>query len=45
MYPGAGQGWTLYDIGIPAEKYVPLTFVKTEGWNRQRKALVAAVMG
>jgi hypothetical protein len=40
-----GQEWTIYDIGIPTEKYVPLTFVKTEDWNRQRKALVAAVMG
>jgi hypothetical protein len=40
-----GNEWTVYDIGIPTEKYVPLTFVKTDDWKRQREALVAAVMG
>ena len=36
--------WTVYDIGIPTDNYVPLTFVKTEDWQQQRDALVAAVM-
>lgn len=40
-----GQEWTIYDIGIPTDKYVPLTFVKTQDWKEQRDALVAAVMG
>lgn len=40
-----GSEWTIYDIGIPTEKYVPLTFVKTQDWQKQRDALVAAVMG
>ena len=40
-----GKDWTIYDIGIPTEKYVPLTFVKTQDWQKQRDALVSAVMG
>ena len=40
-----GKEWTIYDIGIPTDNYVPLTFVKTADWQKQREALVAAVMG
>jgi len=40
-----GNEWTIYDIGMPTDTYVPLTFVKTQDWQRQREALVAAVMG
>jgi len=40
-----GNEWTIYDIGMPTDKYVPLTFVKTEDWQKQRDALVAAVRG
>lgn len=38
-----GKDWMIYHIGIPSEDYVPLTFVKTKDWNRQRKLIVDAV--
>jgi hypothetical protein len=31
-----GDEWMVYDIGIPTETYVPLTFVKTNDWLMQR---------
>ena len=40
-----GEEWTVYNIGIPNEKYVPMTFVKTEDWQRQRELMLDAVMG
>lgn len=40
-----GQEWSIYNIGIPTDDYVPLTFVKTEDWIRQRHALQEAVTG
>jgi hypothetical protein len=38
-----GDEWMIYHIGIPSEDYVPLTFVKTEDWTRQRKLIIEAV--
>lgn len=38
-----GNEWMIYDIGIPTEDYVPLTFVNVEDWNKQRKLLLEAV--
>lgn len=40
-----GEEWTIYNIGIPSDDYVPLTFVKTEDWIRQRQAMLTAAMG
>ena len=31
-----GEEWMIYHIDIPTEDYVPLTFVKTKDWQRQR---------
>lgn len=31
-----GDDWMIYNIGMPTDDYVPLTFVKTEDWARQR---------
>ncbi len=38
-----GSEWTIYNIGIPTENYVPLTFVKTIDWIKQRQALQSAI--
>ncbi len=35
--------WSIYHIGMPTDNYVPLTFVKTKDWIRQRTALKRAV--
>lgn len=40
-----GDEWTVYNIGIPNDKYVPLTFVKTADWERQRRVMLEAVVG
>ena len=39
-----GKDWMVYHIGIPNENYVPMTFVKTEDWERQRQLVLEAVM-
>lgn len=39
-----GKDWMIYQIGIPTEQYVPLTFVKTDDWERQRLLMLKAVM-
>lgn len=39
-----GDEWTIYNIGLPGEEYVPLTFVKTSDWERQRRMMKEAVM-
>jgi len=37
------EGWEIYDIGLPTDEYVPLTFINKEDWAKQhyllRKAL------
>ena len=38
-----GKEWMIYHIGIPTEDYVPLTFVKTEDWERQRRLILEVV--
>ena len=38
-----GKEWSIYNIGVPTDNYVPLTFVKTEDWIKQRQALQNAV--
>ena len=40
-----GEDWMVYHIGIPTEKYVPMTFVKTSDWERQRQLTMEAVLG
>ncbi len=39
-----GTEWMVYQIGIPNDKYVPMTFVKTKDWERQRQLVMEAVM-
>ena len=39
-----GDEWMLYNIGLPTENYVPLTFVKVADWEQQRKQIRDAVM-
>ena len=39
-----GNEWMIYNIGLPGDKYVPLTFIKTEDWMRQRQWNVASVL-
>ncbi|MDH3649560.1 MAG: hypothetical protein OEQ53_07745 [Saprospiraceae bacterium] len=43
LIQGYGDDWMIYNIGIPTDKYVPLTFVKAEDWYRQRVLLMEAV--
>jgi hypothetical protein len=31
------QEWMLYYIGAPTDEFVPITFVKKEDWQKQRK--------
>ncbi len=38
-----GKDWTIYDIGIPTDNYVPLTFVNTADWSKQRSLLRQAL--
>ena len=38
-----GEDWMIYDIGIPTEHYVPLTFVKCKDWIKQRQRIMQAV--
>jgi hypothetical protein len=40
---GYGKDWMVYDIGMPTEKYVPLTFVKTDDYIMQRSRILEAV--
>ena len=40
-----GEEWMVYHIGMPTERYVPMTFVKTEDWKRQRQLMMEAVLG
>lgn len=40
-----GEEWTIYNIGMPTENYVPLTFIKTADWERQRLMIKEAVIG
>ena len=40
-----GEEWMIYNIGVPNDRYVPMTFVKTEDWARQRSWLMSAVLG
>ncbi len=39
-----GDEWMIYHIDIPTEEYVPLTFVKTIDWKRQRSLMMEALM-
>lgn len=39
-----GDDWMIYNIGIPTEDYVPLTFVHKEDWTRQRQLVREAVV-
>ncbi|MFD2571019.1 hypothetical protein ACFSUS_10270 [Spirosoma soli] len=36
---GYDQDWKLYYIGAPTDDFVPVTFVKKEDWEKQRKLL------
>ena len=38
-----GDDWMIYYIGVPNENHVPLTFVKTEDWARQRYLMMNSV--
>ena len=38
-----GNDWMIYNIGVPNDSYVPLTFVKTEDWARQRFLMHEAI--
>ncbi|MBX2815254.1 MAG: hypothetical protein KTR24_04635 [Saprospiraceae bacterium] len=38
-----GDDWMIYNIGLPTDDYVPLTFVHKEDWLRQRELLMEAV--
>ena len=38
-----GDEWMIYDIGIPTDDYVPLTFVRTDDWLKQRGRIMQAV--
>ena len=38
-----GDEWMIYHIGMPTDDYVPLTFVKTEDWVRQRYLIKEAL--
>lgn len=38
-----GNEWMIYNIGMPTEEYVPLTFVKTDDWTRQRFLMMDAL--
>ena len=38
-----GEDWMIYDIGIPTDNYVPLTFVRVDDWMRQRMLIRQAV--
>ena len=40
-----GEDWMIYNIGMPTDNYVPLTFVKTKDWSRQRQLMMEAVLG
>jgi hypothetical protein len=40
-----GEEWMVYHIGLPSENYIPMTFVKTSDWERQRKLMMEAVLG
>ncbi|HPG05330.1 MAG TPA: hypothetical protein P5275_05295 [Saprospiraceae bacterium] len=35
-----GEEWSIYHIGSPTETFVPLTFIRTDDWNRQRKMMM-----
>ena len=39
-----GDEWMIYNIEIPTEEYVPLTFVKRADWERQRRLMMEEVM-
>ena len=39
-----GEDWMIYHIGIPTENYVPLTFVKTADWVRQRQLMMESIL-
>lgn len=38
-----GSEYMIYNIGMPTENYVPLTFVKSEDWIRQRALMMSAI--
>jgi len=38
-----GDDWMIYHIDIPTDKYIPLTFVKTKDWERQRILMMEAL--
>ena len=40
-----GDEWMIYNIGVPNDRYVPMTFVKTADWVKQREWLMSAVLG
>ncbi len=40
-----GEDWMVYHIGMPTDDYVPMTFVKTSDWERQRRLMMEAVIG
>lgn len=39
-----GDEWMIYNIGVPTDDYVPLTFVHKEDWMRQRQAVKKALV-
>jgi hypothetical protein len=42
MLSAYDQDWVLYYIGAPTDDFVPITFVKKEEWQQQRR-MVARV--
>lgn len=38
-----GDDWMIYHIGLPTDEYVPLTFVRTSDWERQRQLIADAL--
>ena len=42
MLSGYDQDWTLYYIGSPTDKFVPITFVKKEDLVKQRQLMTMA---
>ena len=45
LVTGYEDEWMVYDIGMPTDRYVPLTFVKLSDWKRQRELMMEAVIG
>jgi hypothetical protein len=39
MLSAYDQDWVLYYIGAPTDDFVPITFVKKEEWQQQRRMM------